>query len=97
MSRMIFCQKLQKELPGFDTPPYPGPLGERVMAEISAQAWDEWIKHQTILLNEYRLSPLDPDTPAFLEKEMNTFLFTDESKAVPGHVPLQKTEEDGPK
>ena len=87
MSRMIFCKKLQQESPGLDRAPYPGELGERIFQEISAQAWQLWLKQQTMLINEYRLSLIDPKAKDFLTQEMEKFLFSDESTAPPGFVP----------
>ena len=75
MSRMVNCAKLGKETEGLDRQPYPGELGERIFNTISKEAWQEWIKYQTILINENRLSPIDPQHRAFLEKEMEKFLF----------------------
>lgn len=75
MSHIIFCSKLQKEAEGLDRPPIPSPLGERIFAEISKEAWQLWLKHQTILINEQRLSLADPKARALLKEEMEKFLF----------------------
>lgn len=75
MSRTVFCQKYQKELPGLSVPPYPGPLGSRIYEHISQQAWNEWLAQQTILINENRLNVLEPKTREYLSQEMSTFLF----------------------
>ncbi len=75
MSRMVNCAKLGKEAEGLERQPYPGELGERIFNTISKEAWQEWIRYQTILINENRLSPIDPQHRAFLEKEMEKFLF----------------------
>ncbi len=85
MPHSVFCQKKKAMLTGFAEPPYPGPLGARIQAEISVEAWGDWMARQILLFNEYRLNPLDPETVQFLEKEMTTFLFTEDSEAVPGH------------
>jgi Fe-S cluster biosynthesis and repair protein YggX len=75
MARLIHCKKLNIEAEGFDQAPYPGELGQRVYNEISCQAWGEWLTHQTMLINEYRLSLIDPKAREFLETEMIKFLF----------------------
>lgn len=75
MSRTVFCQKLQQEAEGLAFAPYPGELGKKVYENISQQAWNEWLKHQTILINEYRLSLANPQARGFLEQEMEKFLF----------------------
>ena len=60
---------------GLDKPPYPGALGQRVFDQISAQAWQMWLGHQTMLINEYRLNVIEPQARQFLENEMRQFLF----------------------
>jgi len=87
MSRMVQCVKLGKEAEGLDRPTYPGDLGKRIFENISKEAWATWVQRQTMLLNEYRLSPMDPKARKFLEDEMEKFLFTDESTAPEGFVP----------
>lgn len=90
--RKINCQKLGIEAEGMEFPPYPGELGQRIYDNISQQAWDQWLSHQTMLINEYRLSLIDEKARTFLEKEMESFLFSGESKQPPGYVPTEKTE-----
>jgi len=87
MSRNVFCVKLQKEAEGLDFAPYPGDLGKRIFAGISKQAWMQWLAHQTMLINENRLSPLDPKARKYLEAEMEKFLFGSGSAAPAGYVP----------
>ena len=77
MSRMVHCAKLGKEAEGLDRAPYPGELGQRIFENISKEAWQLWMRHQTILINENRLSPIDPKHRAFLEEQMQKFLFED--------------------
>jgi Fe-S cluster biosynthesis and repair protein YggX len=75
MSRTVHCAKLGIEADALEYAPWPGPLGQRIYAEISAQAWQQWLAHQTMLINEYRLNPLDPKARQFLSGEMEKFLF----------------------
>ena len=77
MSHLIFCKKLQKELPALERAPFPNDEGQRIFENISAQAWQEWVGYQTILINEYRLSSLDPKARTFLASEREKFLFGD--------------------
>lgn len=91
MSRTVFCQKLQKELPGLNTPTYPGDLGQRIYQEISLQAWQMWLQHQTMLINEKRLSVIEPDTRAYLAGEMEKFLFGGDYDKPEGYIPLEKS------
>ena len=87
MSRTVHCVKLQRDAEGLDFAPYPGELGRRIFAGVSKQAWQEWLAHQTMLINENRLSPLDPKARKFLEGEMEKFLFGAGSAAPVGYVP----------
>ena len=75
MPRTVFCQYLQREAPGLERVPYPGELGQRIYDNISAEAWQAWVRHQTMLINEYRLSPIEPKARKFLVEEMEKFLF----------------------
>lgn len=85
--RIVFCQKLHKEAPGLSRVPYPGALGARIFDHISAEAWQMWLKHQTLLINENRLNVLNPDTRVFLENAMEKFLFEGQEEAPQGYVP----------
>jgi Fe-S cluster biosynthesis and repair protein YggX len=87
MSRMVFCVKHQRESEGLGFIPWPGALGKRVFENIGKPAWQEWLAHQTMLINENRLSPLDPKHRAFLEAEMEKFLFGDGAEKPAGYVP----------
>jgi Fe-S cluster biosynthesis and repair protein YggX len=84
---MVQCVKLGKEAPGLERPTYPGDLGKRIYLNICKEAWDSWVNHQTMLINEYRLTPVDPKARKFLEEEMEKFLFTDEFTKPEGYVP----------
>jgi Fe-S cluster biosynthesis and repair protein YggX len=90
MSRTIHCAKLGIDAEGLDFAPWPGPLGQRVYAEISKPAWQQWLAHQTMLINEYRLNPLDPKARQFLGTEMEKFLFGGDVKQPEGYVAPQE-------
>ncbi|MBI3560979.1 MAG: oxidative damage protection protein [Gammaproteobacteria bacterium] len=91
MARMVQCTKLGKQAEGLDRAPYPGPLGQRIYDNISKDAWQQWLKQQTMLINENRLSPIDPKHRALLESEMEKFLFGGAaSTPPPGYVPPTK-------
>ncbi|RKZ46369.1 MAG: oxidative damage protection protein [Gammaproteobacteria bacterium] len=83
MSRIVQCVKLNKEGEGLKVAPYPGELGKRIYQNVCQEAWQEWLRHQTMLINEYRLSPIDPEHRKFIEKEMDKFFFSDEASAKP--------------
>jgi len=87
MPRTVFCTFLQREAEGLDRPPYPGALGQRIFENISRDAWQQWVRHQTMLLNEYRLTPIDPKARKFLVEEMEKFLFAGGASKPEGYVP----------
>jgi len=87
MTRHVFCAKLKQESEGLDKAPFPGVLGEKIFHEISKQAWKMWLAHQTMLINEYRLSLIDPKAREFLHEEMQKFFFGDGSEKPSGFVP----------
>ncbi|MDR3385496.1 MAG: oxidative damage protection protein [Rudaea sp.] len=87
MPHTVFCVKLQSQAEGLGFAPYPGELGKRIYANVSKAAWSQWLAHQTMLINENRLSPLDPKARKFLEDEMEKFLFGAGSSAPAGYVP----------
>jgi Fe-S cluster biosynthesis and repair protein YggX len=75
MARTVNCVLLGVEAEGLDYAPYPGALGQRIYENVSKEAWQRWLKHQTLLLNEYRLTPIDPKARKFLVEEMEKFFF----------------------
>ena len=87
MARMVNCVKLGKEAEGLDMLTYPGALGQKIFDSISKEAWQGWVNHQTMLMNEYRLSPINPKDRKFLEEEMEKFLLGDGPSAVDNFVP----------
>ncbi len=86
MSRTVFCQYQHRETEGLDFVPYPGELGKRVFAHIGKAGWAAWLAHQTMLINENRLSPRDPKHRAFLEAELEKFLFAGDAEKPAGYV-----------
>lgn len=75
MTRTVQCVVLKTEAPGLDRVPYPGPIGQRIYESVSREGWARWVKHQVMLMNEYRLSPVEPKARKFLEAEMEKFFF----------------------
>jgi Fe-S cluster biosynthesis and repair protein YggX len=80
MSRVVNCVKLNKEAEGLDRVPYPGELGQRVFESVSKEAWQMWMQQQTMLINEYRLTPMEPKARQFLEEQMEKFFFGEGSE-----------------
>ena len=87
MTRTVQCRKYKQELPGLDRAPYPGPKGEDIFANVSKQAWDEWQKHQTMLINERRLNMMNAEDRKFLQTEMDKYLSGEEYAKADGYVP----------
>ena len=88
--RMVNCVLLEEELPGLAFQSYPGDLGKRIFENVSQQAWMKWMKHQTMLINENRLSPMEPAHRKFLEGEMEKYFFGEGSEKPEGYVPENK-------
>ena len=90
MARMVNCIYLKKEAEGLPALPYPGELGKRIYDNVSREAWSAWLAHQTMLINENRLNPLDAKTRAFIAAEMEKYFFGDGSAAPAGYVPPER-------
>ena len=90
MSRTVYCEYLKQEAEGLDFQLYPGELGEKIFNNISKQAWAEWQKKQTMLINEKRLNLMDPNAREFLETQMQAFLFEGKEVDIEGYTPPSK-------
>ena len=86
MARMVKCVKLEKEAEGLDRPTYPGELGKRIFENVSKEGWQQWMQQQTILINEYRLTPFEPKAREFLEQQMEKYFFGGGSEKPEGYV-----------
>jgi Fe-S cluster biosynthesis and repair protein YggX len=89
MARKITCVLLGPDSEGLDRPVYPGALGQRIYDNVSKAAWQRWLKHQTMLMNEYRLTPIEPKARKYLEDEMQKFFFGEGSSAPPEFKPQE--------
>ncbi len=87
MSRTVQCIKLKKEAKGLDLPPYPGALGARIYQEVSEEAWQQWLGHHTMLINENRLNLADPEARKYLAQQMEAHFFGDGAEQASGYVP----------
>lgn len=87
MSRTVNCILLKKEAEGLDYAPYPGELGQRIYDCVSKKAWQQWLAHQTMLINEYRLTPIEPEDRKRLVTEMEKFFFGEGSEKPKEFVP----------
>ena len=86
-ARIVHCVKLGRDLPGLPAPPWPGPLGQRIYEQVSAEAWEMWEERMKMILNEYRLLPFQKEAQLLIAKQMEEFLFGDAAAAPPGYVP----------
>ena len=91
MSRTVRCIKLGREAEGLDRPTYPGELGRRIFEQVSKPAWQDWLRHQTMLINENRLSPMDPKARRFLEEQMERYFFGEGAETPAGYTPPPST------
>ena len=89
MARMVKCVKLGREAEGMDFAPMPGELGKRIFDNVSKEAWQQWIRHQTMLINENRLNLADPRARQYLAEQVQKHFFGDGAEAVSGFVPPQ--------
>jgi len=87
MTRKVYCRKYQKEMEGLDAPPYPGPKGQDVFDNVSKQAWQEWLSHQTMLINEKHLNMMDPVARKFLQDQMQKYFNNESFEQAEGYVP----------
>ncbi|MFB3303400.1 oxidative damage protection protein [Pseudomonas sp. AMR01] len=87
MTRTIMCRKYKKKLPGLERPPYPGAKGQDVFDHVSADAWDAWMKHQTLLINEKRLNMMNAEDRKYLAGEMDKFFSGEDYDKADGYVP----------
>jgi Fe-S cluster biosynthesis and repair protein YggX len=90
MTRTVFCRKHKQDLEGLDFVPFPGPKGQDVFENVSKQAWQEWLKHQTMLINEKHLNMMQKETREYLAEQMQKFLSGSEFDQAEGYVPPEK-------
>jgi Fe-S cluster biosynthesis and repair protein YggX len=87
MARMVNCIKLEREAEGLDFPPVPGEIGQRIYANVSKEAWQQWVRHQTMLINENRLNLADARARKYLAEQMEKHFFGGGADAAAGYVP----------
>ena len=87
MARTVFCKKYKEELQGLDMPPMPGAVGQEIFETVSKKAWQDWMAHQTMLINEKHLNMMDRDNRAYLDQQREKFFAGDNVDAAEGYVP----------
>ena len=85
-ARIVHCVKFGKDLPGLDRVPWRGELGKRIYENVSKDAWKLWIEHSKMIMNEYRLNPLDPNSQKIMEEQLEQFFFGEGAKLPEGYV-----------
>lgn len=90
MTRLVKCIKLGRESEGLDFPPVPGELGKRIFENVSKEAWNQWLQHQTILVNEYRLNLADIKARKYLITQMESYFFGEGADQPAGYIPPDK-------
>ncbi|MDP3704760.1 MAG: oxidative damage protection protein [Legionellaceae bacterium] len=90
MTATIFCIKLKRDAVPLNSPPFPGKLGQQLFESVSKEAWKMWLDHQTMLINEYRLSLIDPKAREFLLTEMQDYFFGSGSEKPSGFISEEK-------
>lgn len=88
--RTVYCLYFKKDLPGLRRPPFNNELGQKIFEHISQAAWQEWLKRQTMFINEYRLNISDFQAKQFLQDQLQTFLFNQEDVKPNGYTPEEK-------
>lgn len=85
--RMVKCVKFGREMPGLDRVPWKGELGQRIYDNVSKEGWKMWIEYSKMVMNEYRLNPLDPQSQTVIAEQMEKFFFGEGAQLPPGYVP----------
>src|SRR5258708_24369738 len=86
-TRMVHCVKFDKDMPGLDRVPWRGEIGKRVYESVSKEAWKLWVEYSKMLMNEYRLNPIDPNSQKIMEEQMEQFFFGEGAKLPEAYVP----------
>ncbi|MGL4386166.1 MAG: oxidative damage protection protein [Snodgrassella alvi] len=90
MSHMVHCVKLGKEAPGLKFPPFPNELGKRIYDNVSQEAWDGWLRYQTMIINENRLSLADPRARQYITQQMENYFFGEGADHISGYTPPEE-------
>lgn len=94
MTRLVQCQRYGQQLEGLPAPPFPGPRGERIYQNVSKQAWQDWVAHQTMLINEKHLNLMDKASREYLAQQMDRFFAGEDVDRAEGYVPPESQTKD---
>ena len=85
---LINCIKLNKQLEGLERAPYPGELGKKILNSVSKEAWQMWLDHQTMLINENNLNLFEESSQKYLKEQMDKYFFSDDDiDQIQGYIP----------
>ena len=84
----VYCVKLNKELEALERAPYPGELGNKILDSVSKDAWQMWLDHQTMLINENNLNLFEESSQSYLKEQMEKYFFSDNDlDQIKGYIP----------
>ena len=85
---ILHCIKLGKDLEGLERAPYPGELGKKILENVSKDAWQMWLDHQTMLINENNLNLFEASSQSYLKEQMEKYFFSeDDLDSIQGYTP----------
>ncbi len=87
MTQMVMCRKYKALMEGLEKAPFPGERGQQILNTVSRQAWQEWLRHQTMLINENHLNLMAASTQTFLAEQLNLFLDNADYERPKGYTP----------
>ena len=87
MARTVNCVKLGRKADGMHFPPMPGELGKKLFENVSKEAWAQWIRMQTMIINENRVNLADAAHRKYLAEQVEKHFFGDGADQVRGYVP----------
>ena len=85
--RMVECVKLGKPMEGLAKPPLKGEIGQKVCEQVSKEAWQMWIEHSKMIINEYRLDPMTEQGQQVWMSELDRYFWGEGAQLPPDYVP----------
>jgi Fe-S cluster biosynthesis and repair protein YggX len=89
MTRTVFCKKYKEELEGLISAPFPGEKGEEILNNVSKKAWEDWLEHQKMLINEGQMNLADRESRKWLNEQMELFLSGEDYAKPSGFKPVE--------
>ena len=73
VERLVHCRLLKKDLPALERAPFKGELGQRILAEVSKEGWQQWVKDSVKFINTYRVDLASPEGQKFMLKQCSIY------------------------